>query len=84
VVALSKAWVWGFSFTGIMSSNPSLGMDFVSCDCSVLSGVAVRLITSPEESYRLWYAQCICDGEASSGKATEKKYFTDFNFFKPV
>jgi len=65
---LSKAWVCGFSFAGIMGSNPSVGMDYVSSDCRVLSGIEVRLITSPEESHRLWYAQCISDREASSGK----------------
>jgi hypothetical protein len=30
---------------------------FVCCECCVLSGV-VRLITRPEESYRLWRVVC--------------------------
>ena len=69
MVARSKMWVCGFSFAAIMGSNPSVGMNFVSCNCCVLSGIEVGLIASPEESYRLWYAQCICDSDASSGVA---------------
>ena len=37
---------------------------FVSCECCVLSdrGLCVGLITSQEESYRVW---CVCDYESS-------------------
>jgi len=39
---------------------------FVSCDCCVLSGRGLcdELITSPEESYRMWCV-VVCDLETS-------------------
>ena len=56
---------------------------FVCCDCCVLSGrgLCYKLITGPEESYRLWCV-VVCDLEtsrmrrawpASGSSATEKK-----------
>ena len=69
MVARSKAWICDFPFAGIMGSNPSVSMDFVSCDCSVLLGIEVGPSTSPEESYQLWYTPRICDREASSVEA---------------
>jgi hypothetical protein len=38
VAALSKAWVYGRSLTGIVGSNPAGGMD-VCCECCMLSGL---------------------------------------------
>jgi len=39
---------------------------FVCCECCVLSGRGLcnKLITCPEESYRLWYV-IVCDPETS-------------------
>jgi hypothetical protein len=39
----------------------------VSCECCVLSGRGLcdGLITRPEESYRVWCVQKVCDREAS-------------------
>jgi hypothetical protein len=37
VAARSRAWVCGRTLAGIVSSNPTRGMD-VSCECYVLSG----------------------------------------------
>jgi len=56
VVARSKAWFCGRSLGGIVESNPAGNMDFVCCECCVLSGRGLcdRLITRPEESYRVW------------------------------
>jgi hypothetical protein len=41
---------------GIVGSNPTGGMDFVSCVCCVLlsRGLCNELITRPEKAYRLW------------------------------
>ena len=61
----SKAWVCGRSAAGIAGLNPAGGMD-VCCSFSVLSGrdLCVRLITRPEESYRLCCV-VVCDLETS-------------------
>jgi hypothetical protein len=59
VAARSKAWVFGRSLAGVVSSNPVGSMDVsVSCECCVLLGssLCVGLITRPEEPYRLWCA----------------------------
>jgi len=50
----SKTWVCGHSLAGIVGSNPTEGIDD-SCECCVLSGrgLCVRLITRPDESYRV-------------------------------
>jgi len=50
-----KAWICGRSLAGIAGSNPAGGMS-VCCECYVLSGRGLcdGLITSPEESYRVW------------------------------
>ena len=55
VAARSNAWVCGRSLAGTAGSNPAEGMD-VSCECCVLSGRGLcdGLMTTPEESYRLW------------------------------
>ena len=56
VAAPSKAWVCGRSITGVASSNPAEGIKAISCECCVLSSTSLcaRLITRPEESYRVW------------------------------
>jgi hypothetical protein len=48
-----------------MGSNPTWGMD-ICCECCVLSvrGLCYKLITRPEESYRLWCV-VVCDPETS-------------------
>jgi hypothetical protein len=53
VAARSKAWVYGRSLTRIVGSNSTGGMEYVSCDCCVLSGRGLcdGLINRPEESY---------------------------------
>jgi hypothetical protein len=50
-----KAWVCGRVLAGIAGSNPTGGIDFVWCECCVLSGRGTcdGLITRPEESYRV-------------------------------
>jgi hypothetical protein len=58
----SKACVCGRSLATIPGSNPARGM--VVCLSWLLSrrGLCDRLITRPEESYRVWYE---CDHEGS-------------------
>jgi len=55
VAARSTAWVCSRSPAGIVGYNPVGGM-VVSCECCGLPGrsLCVRLITRPEESYRVW------------------------------
>ena len=47
--------------------NPPGAWIFVCCECRVLSGRGIcdELITSPEESYRLWRV-VVCDLETST------------------
>jgi len=56
----------GRSPAEIVGSNPTGGMDFVCCECRVLSsrGLYDDLITRPEESYRLCCV-VVCDLETS-------------------
>jgi hypothetical protein len=65
VAPRSKAFVCGRLPAEIVGSNPTGGM-YVCCECCVLSGrgLCVGLITSPEESYRLWCV-VVCDLETS-------------------
>jgi len=61
---------------------------FVCCECCVLSGRSLcdELITSPEESYRLWCV-VLCDLETSRmrrqwpalGPAVQKKYIISYD-----
>ena len=62
VAARSKEWVCDRSPAEIVGSNPKGGMDV----CCVLSGSGLcdKLITRPEESYRLWCV-VVCDLETS-------------------
>jgi len=59
-VALGRSqWPRGLMFgsaTAIVDENPAGAWLSVSCECCVLSrrGLSVGLITSPEESYRVW------------------------------
>jgi hypothetical protein len=48
---------------------------FVCCECCVLSGRGLcdRLITRPEESYRLWYV-VVCDQETSKNEEATARY----------
>jgi len=57
VVMLFKAWVCGLSLAGIAGSNPAGEWKYVSYEFCVLSGGSLLFgpITSPEESYRVWY-----------------------------
>jgi len=57
--------VYGCSPAEIVGSNPTRGM-VVCCECCVLSGTGLcyKLITRPEESYRLWCV-VVCDLETS-------------------
>ena len=65
MAARSKAWVCGSLFAGISVSNLAWG-DFVCYECCVVSGKGFsdKLITRPEESYRI---RCVvlCDLETS-------------------
>jgi len=65
VAARSKAWIYGRSLAGIVSSNPAGGVG-VCVECCVLSGRGLcdGLITRPEKSYRLWRV-VVCDLETS-------------------
>jgi hypothetical protein len=59
VPARSKTWVCGRSIAGNAGSNPAGDTDVSIVDCCVLwsRGLCVRLITRPDESYPVWYAQ---------------------------
>jgi hypothetical protein len=72
----------------IVGSNPTGGVD-VCCECCVLSGRGLcdGLITSPEESYRLWRV-VVCDLETSwmrrslpNGGAVAPKTNKDIGFY---
>ena len=55
-VAVQSKAVYGHSSAEIVGSNPTRGKD--AChECSVVSGRALcdKLITCPEESYRMWW-----------------------------
>jgi hypothetical protein len=69
VAARSKAGVCGRSLDGIVSSNPTGGMD-VFCERFVLAGKGLGEgpIPYPEESYRvcLCMSACVCDLETST------------------
>ena len=56
VAAQSKAQVCSRSPAEIVGSNPTGAWMFVCCECCVLSGRGLcdKLITRPEESYKLW------------------------------
>jgi hypothetical protein len=56
VAVRSKAWVYGRSFTGIVGSNPTYGMDvcLLWVLCVSGRGLCDELVPRPEESYRLW------------------------------
>jgi len=61
VAARSNAWVCGRSSAGIVGSNPAGAWMFVCCECCVSGrGLCDKLITRPEESYRLWCV-VVCD-----------------------
>ena len=66
VAARSKAYVCGRSPAEIVGSNPTRGMDVCRSECCVLSGRGLcdKLITRPEESYRLWCV-VVCDLKTS-------------------
>ena len=55
MAARSKALVYGRSPAEIVGSNPTGSWMFVCCEFCVLSGRGLcdKLITRPEESYRL-------------------------------
>jgi len=61
VAAQSRTWVCGRSPSEIVGSNPTVDMD-VCCECCDLSGGGLcdKLLTRPEESYRLWCV-VLCD-----------------------
>jgi hypothetical protein len=65
VAARSKAWVYGCSLAGSVGSNPTRVMDvslfWVLC---VVRSLCDKLITRPEESYRLWCV-VMCDLKTS-------------------
>ena len=64
VATRSKAYVCGRSSTETVVSKLTGGMMSVCCECCVLSGRGLRdkLITRPDESYRLRYV-VVCDLE---------------------
>ena len=65
--ARSKARVLGRSLARILGTNPVEGTDvclsLVSAVCGRVEVSASELITSPEESYRVWCV-CVCHREA--------------------
>jgi hypothetical protein len=65
VVARSKAWICGRSTAGVVGSNTTGSMNDC-CECCVLSGRGLcdKLITRPEESYRV-RCVAVCDLETS-------------------
>jgi hypothetical protein len=66
MAARSKAWAYGRALAGVLGSNPAGGMGVCLLSVCVLSGRGLcdKLITRPEESYRVW---CVseCAREAS-------------------
>jgi hypothetical protein len=65
VDAPSKVWVCGHSLGGIAASNSAGGMDMHLLYVVLSSrGLCDGLITSPEESYRMWCV-VVCDLEIS-------------------
>jgi hypothetical protein len=55
VAAGANSWVFGCSLVVSVGSNPFEGMDFFLYECVLFDrGLCVRLITLPEESYRVW------------------------------
>jgi hypothetical protein len=56
VAARSEVYVCDRSPAGIVGSNPAGAWISVCCECCVLSGRGLcdRLISRPEETYRLW------------------------------
>jgi hypothetical protein len=93
VAERSDAWVYSRSPAGIVGSNLAGGMD-VCLLCCVLSGrgLSDRLITRPEESYRLWRV-VVCDLETSGMRrlrlakvvnAGQKKIYNFLRCFKIV
>jgi len=65
VAARSKAEVYGRSPAAIVGSNPTGAWMFVvSVVCCQVEVSDDGLITSPEESYRLWRV-VVCDQETS-------------------
>jgi hypothetical protein len=56
VATWSKAWICGHLLAGIVGSSPAGVWKSVSCESCVLSGgvLCVGLITSAEETYRVW------------------------------
>ena len=74
VATRSKAWVCGQSFGGITGSNPTGGhgcLSFASVVCcKVGRGLCVGLITRPDESYRVWYVQCLWSWSLDNGRHT--------------
>ena len=58
MAARSNAWVYGRSLAGTAGSNPAGGTD-VSLDALVCCQMSLRrLITRPEESYRVRVRAC--------------------------
>jgi hypothetical protein len=67
VAARSKAYAFGRALAGIAGSNPTGGMGvclLYSVCVSSGRGLCDRLVTLPEESYRVWRVS-ECDLEAS-------------------
>ena len=63
VAASSKAWVCGGSPAEIVGSNPTGSMDVsLLWVLFVVRGLCDKLITRPEESYRMWCV-VVCDLE---------------------
>jgi len=54
VTARFKVWGCGCSPAEIVGSNSGAVWLFFCCECFLLSSFCDRLITSLEESYRLW------------------------------
>jgi len=56
VAALSKAWICGCRLLESWVRFPPESVEFFSCECCVLSdrGLCDGLITSLQQSYRLW------------------------------
>ena len=64
MAAQSKPQVSGCSSAEIVGSKLIGGMMSVCCECCVLSGLCLGLITRPEESYTDWCV-VVCDLEIS-------------------
>jgi hypothetical protein len=70
VAGRSKAWVTAARLVGLWVQIPPRAWMSVCCECCVLSGGGLcdELVPRPEESYRVWCVDKMCDQEISNNE----------------